>query len=59
MRLNPAMLVLPLLALGGCQREPDFEERYKDASAQISQSAREIDAQIAGTDAPSQASGEQ
>ncbi len=40
------------LGLAGCQREPSFDERYDAASDRIEATAREIDARIAGTDAP-------
>lgn len=50
-------VALPLLAivavLGGCNREPDFDERYDSASRTIVEKAKAIDAQIAATGAPS------
>jgi hypothetical protein len=45
-RLCFAML-LPL-ALGACQREPDFDQRYDAARAKVRDTAAEIDRQIAG-----------
>jgi PBP1b-binding outer membrane lipoprotein LpoB len=48
--------VVPLLALvailGGCKREPDFDERYDNASKAIVEKAKAIDSQIAATGAP-------
>ncbi|WP_159975668.1 MULTISPECIES: hypothetical protein [unclassified Novosphingobium] len=45
--------VLALAALlGGCKREPDFEERYDAANKTIVDKAKAIDAQIAGTGVP-------
>jgi PBP1b-binding outer membrane lipoprotein LpoB len=49
-------IVLPVLVLaallGGCQREPDFDERYDAASKTIVDKAKAIDAQVAGTGTP-------
>jgi PBP1b-binding outer membrane lipoprotein LpoB len=49
-------IALPVLALaallGGCKREPDFDERYDAASKSIVDKAKAIDAQVAGTGAP-------
>ncbi|GGZ87764.1 hypothetical protein [Novosphingobium arvoryzae] len=49
-----ACLILPagLLMLGGCNREPEFEQRYADVSARIGASAEAIDAALAATDSP-------
>ncbi|KMS59480.1 hypothetical protein V474_09785 [Novosphingobium barchaimii LL02] len=48
--------VIPVLALaallGGCKREPDFQERYDAANKTIVDKAKAIDAQIAGTGVP-------
>lgn len=52
MRLMPLMLLVAFAALAGCKREPDFAERYRDVSTKISQSAHDIDTQIAGTETP-------
>lgn len=47
------VLALALAAsLGGCKREPTFEERYDAANKSIVERAKRIDAQIAGTAAP-------
>jgi len=46
-------LAAALLALGGCHREPTFDERYEAARSQIDEKAREIDAQATGTAVPS------
>ncbi|AXB76766.1 hypothetical protein [Novosphingobium sp. P6W] len=49
-------VLVPVLALaallGGCKREPDFEERYDAANKTIVDKAKAIDAQIAGTGVP-------
>lgn len=53
--MRPALLVPALLlsaALGGCNREPDFDERFDEASSTISASAEAIDAEIRATDRP-------
>lgn len=53
--MRPALLVPALLlsaALGGCNREPDFDERFDEASSTISASAEAIDAEIGATDRP-------
>jgi len=56
MRMGLPVLVLPVLVLvgllGGCKREPDFDERYDAANRTIVQKAKEIDAQVAGTGVP-------
>ena len=48
--MHPALLhgpaALVLLLLGGCESEPDFDERYAKAEEQIRTKAREIDAQL-------------
>lgn len=41
-------LVVALL-LAACDREPDFDERYRAANARIGEAASEIDAQVSGT----------
>lgn len=50
MRIRPVLLLaLPLvMTIGACKREPDFDERYRAASAKVTQTAEEIDAQITG-----------
>ena len=45
-------MVLLLLALSACRREPNFDERYDAANAKLRNMAGQIDAQIAGTGAP-------
>ena len=53
MRIWAATLILPIaLTLAACKREPDFDERYKAANEKIGRTAREIDAQVAGTGMP-------
>lgn len=48
--MGALLLVAGLLA--GCERKPDFDARYADASKQIEQRAREIDASIAASGTP-------
>lgn len=53
-------MILPVLlvaALSACKREPDFDQRYRDAGAKIGQTAEEIDRQIAGTGTPEEEEG--
>jgi hypothetical protein len=54
--MRAAAIALPILALvvslGGCKREPDFDERYDTASKTIVDKAKSIDSQIAGTGVP-------
>lgn len=40
------------LVLGGCQREPDFDARYKSAQDRIARTAADIEAQVDATGAP-------
>ncbi len=47
-----AIGLLLTAALGACNREPAFEERFQDAAASISASAEAIDADILATDGP-------
>ena len=41
-----AALLMALALLGGCQREPDFSERYDAASRQIGAAARQMDEEL-------------
>lgn len=50
MRATGIGLLGLLIALGGCSREPEFDQRFKDVSASISASADAIDAEILATD---------
>lgn len=50
-RALPALGLL-LAALGGCNREPAFDERFADVSARITASADAIDAAIAASESP-------
>lgn len=45
-------MVLCLLALSACRRDPDFDERYDAANAKMRNMAGQIDAQIAGSGTP-------
>lgn len=49
MRSGIAILLALAALLGGCKREPTFEERYDNASKAIVERAKRIDAQIAGS----------
>lgn len=54
--MRAVTIALPVLALalslGGCKREPDFDERYDTASKAIVEKAKVIDRQISGTGVP-------
>ncbi len=41
-----ALMILTMFALGACKAEPDFDERYDDATANIAERAKAIDAEI-------------
>lgn len=41
----------PLLLLGGCSDEPDFDERYEAAREEIETKAQSIDAELEATKA--------
>jgi len=47
-----ALSLLVTATLGGCSREPAFDERFEDVSTSISASAEAIDAEILATDSP-------
>jgi hypothetical protein len=47
--IAPIML---LFMLAACQREPDFDERYKAANEKVRSMAAEIDAQISEAPPP-------
>lgn len=46
-----AAILVPLLLLAACEREPDFETRYDDAQERIEETAKQIEADL-GKDAP-------
>jgi len=48
-----ALAILALL--GACKQEPTFEERYDAAAMHIRETAKEIDAEIESTGAPTTA----
>ncbi len=53
--MRTARLVLPVLvfaALGGCNREPSFDQRFEEANSSISASAAAIDAEIRAAEQP-------
>lgn len=41
-----AAFAMGLMLLGACNREPDFSQRYDEASKQIGTAAQEIDAEL-------------
>lgn len=43
--MRAALLILAVV-LGGCQREPDFSERYDAASKKIGTAARQMDVEL-------------
>ncbi|MPS69203.1 MAG: hypothetical protein E2586_11965 [Novosphingobium sp.] len=47
-----SLLLVAILALSACHREPSFDERYETASKKIGETAKDIDAQITGTGTP-------
>lgn len=52
MRTFACALLGAAVMLGACSREPDFDERYEQASRTIVDRAKAIDAQITATGAP-------
>lgn len=46
-----AGIILLLVALTACKREPSFDERFDAAQQKVERSARDIDAQISASDA--------
>ena len=46
------VVILAALALGGCQSEPSFDERYDTAQETIEAKAKELDAEL--QEAPTQ-----
>jgi hypothetical protein len=40
------LLIIALVALAGCNREPDFDERYDAASKQLGTKAKQIDLEL-------------
>lgn len=55
--MRSVAVLLALALLGGCKREPDFDERFDAASKSIGQTARQIDAQVSGAPASEDAAG--
>ncbi|BBC72803.1 conserved hypothetical protein [Altererythrobacter sp. B11] len=54
--MRRAVLVGAMLLLAACQREPDFDERYAKAQADLREKAARIDAELAkGAPPPSSA----
>jgi len=45
------VVVLFALALAGCKREPNFDERFDAAQARISKAAEAIDSEISASEA--------
>lgn len=56
--MRRAAVLLPLLLIAGCNKEPDFEERYDKATAEIEARAKAMDAEIAEADRAARAAGE-
>lgn len=54
-RAKTGSMLLVLLLLLGCGRQPDFDERYAKASQQLEASATAIDAEIAASASASDA----
>ena len=52
MRTAGAFSLLLAAAVGGCSREPAFDERFEEVTTSISASAAAIDAEIMATDSP-------
>lgn len=48
--MRGAILLLPLLLLAACGKEPDFEERYDQTAKEIEARAKAMDADIAKSD---------
>ncbi|MXO86546.1 hypothetical protein GRI38_10975 [Altererythrobacter aurantiacus] len=51
MRRYGFAIAAPLLLLGGCSDEPDFDERYEAAREEIETKAQLIDAELEATEA--------
>jgi hypothetical protein len=45
--MRGALVVAGLMLLAGCQREPNFDERYARADKAVHEKAAEIDAELA------------
>ena len=52
MRTARVFSLLLAAAVGGCNREPAFDERFQDVTTSISASAEAIDAEIMASDSP-------
>lgn len=50
------LLIVPMLLLAACGKEPDFEERYDKAAKEIEARAKAMDADIAKSDQAAAAS---
>ncbi|SNS28222.1 hypothetical protein [Sphingopyxis indica] len=48
--MRRAAIMLPLLLLGACKDEPDFDTRYDKAAAEIEARAKAMDADVAEAD---------
>lgn len=51
-----ALLIVPLMLLAACGKEPDFEERYDQTAREIEARAKAMDADIAKSDKAAAAS---
>lgn len=54
--MRRAVLLIVLLLLAACGKEPDFEERYDKAAKEIEARAKAMDADIAKSDQATAAS---
>lgn len=53
-----ALMILPILLLAACDREPDFDTRYEAAASEIEARAKAMDAAVAASEKAARAAGE-
>lgn len=53
-----ALMILPLLLLAACDREPDFDTRYDAVASEIEARAKAMDAAVAASEKAARAAGE-
>lgn len=56
--MRAAVLLVPLLLLGACKDEPDFDTRYEKAVKEVEARAKAMDADIAEAEKAARAAGE-
>ncbi len=56
--MRAAVLLVPLLLLGACKDEPDFDTRYEKAAKEVEARAKAMDAAIAEAEQAARAAGE-